>query len=236
MFLQILSPFFKEGTSMIWKKQKSIGMVLCLWLLFFGKLSHAETLNITGTSFFSSQKLGKIELFYDEKGFHVLQNGKLHDVRNYWIDPLLRNIKHEQLKAFLDKGYICVTQLNNKEFSLKAKIRILGGGPITSGILYWATKTLCYGTFAAGAGTAVVLTGGAAAGAVTGGVVAAATTSAGIGAGAVAGGITAAGLAGEAAMVSTSIAASAGGVVGAIAAVETASAAAAAFGMALPLP
>ncbi|MBP9764768.1 hypothetical protein KBD08_00345 [Candidatus Babeliales bacterium] len=101
---------------------------------------------------------------------------------------------------------------------------LIHNGPISGAIGYWFTKTLCYGTAVAAAGTIVVTTGGVA-GAAVGAATAAGTAAAGASTGAaiVAGAISGAGLASEAAVATAAVASTAGGLAGTVAAVETAS-------------
>ncbi len=59
--------------------------------------------------------------------------------------------------------------MEDGEYSLKAKGRMVGGGPILGTIAYWVTKSICYGTAVGAIGATVIGTGGAIGGAVGGG-------------------------------------------------------------------
>src|SRR3990172_4349696 len=83
-------------------------------------VSHLKMLKIKDSSIHAPQRLGKISLFHDEDGFHVLQNNKPHKVKNYWVDPILRTATNKRLESFQNSGYIMVNQMDNGEFSLKA--------------------------------------------------------------------------------------------------------------------
>src|SRR5688572_7327949 len=50
---------------------------------------------------YSETRLGKIELFHDEDGFHVLSDDQLHDIQNCFVDKQLRNISSSDLRKFL---------------------------------------------------------------------------------------------------------------------------------------
>lgn len=145
-----------------------------------------DALRVSRSSLIVPGRLGSVELFHNGDEFQVVSNDEVHSVKRYWVDPLLRNVREKQLKAFLDNGYVSLDQMSDGEYTIKAKVRGLGGGPVTGWIFYVATKGICYGTAAAAAGSAVALTGGAiaaagglvAAGASTGVIAAAGTATA----------------------------------------------------------
>ncbi len=172
-------------------------------------------------------------LIRHKNGFLVIEDGKHHVVQKAFTDPMLRKMNDKQFKEFLKVGYVSLNKMSDNQFILKAKVRGLGGGPISGAIAYWFTKTLCYGTAVAATGTIVVATGGLAGG-VVGGTIAATTASVSTGVTVVAGTIAGAGLTTEAALATTAVVTSAGSITGAIAAVETASAAVGAIFTAIP--
>ncbi len=133
-------------------------------------------LNIDRSSLMVPERLGKLSLVHDEEGFHIVKGDEVHPIKKYWVDKKIRNMKREQLSAFLAGGYLAVSQFNDGDYKIEAKTRGLGGGPVLGWILYTVTKGTCYGTAAAAIGGAVVATGGALAGA---GSVLAASASAG---------------------------------------------------------
>ncbi len=210
---------------------------------------------------FTPEKLGALEVYHSKKGFTVKKDNEKHVIKKCFTDKMVRDITKKQLKSFLDAGYISINQMNDGEYSLQAKGRINGGGPLLGTFAYWVTKSVCYGVGIAAtgaiavgtAGTGVALvTGGAAvagggavvgtigtttaiattAGVVTGG----ATTAAAIGstAGIVAGGLATAGLTGEAAVVTAGVVTSAGGIGATIAGIEALSVAVGSFFGMLP--
>ena len=211
---------------------------LCAVIFLASSVAFAGGLELQESSVFVPHDLGSVSLFHDAKGFHAVKNGSVYDVQTCFTDKQVRNISSKQLRGFLKQGYIAINQMSDGEFSLQAHSRLVGGGPVTASILYWATKSLCYGTAVAAASTAVVVTGGAAAaGALTTVGVTVATGGAGLGAAAVSGAIaTVAGGTALAVEATAGTIVAAGGLVGAVAAVETASLGAFAFGLALPLP
>lgn len=104
---------------------------------------------------FVPDRLGSLELYYNNKGFSVYQDDKKHDIKKYHTDKMLRNINKKQLKGFLKGGYLSLNQMDDGEFSLQAKGRVNGGGPVLGFVAYWITKCLCYGTIGAAVGASI---------------------------------------------------------------------------------
>jgi len=208
------------------------------------------------------ERLGELDLYHSKKGFYVRQDDTKHIIKKCFTDPILRDVTKTQLKSFLTAGYLTINQMDSGEYSVRAKMRLNGGGPILGTIAYWVTKSLCYGTAVAAVGTVTVATGGAlgaavggaaavggtvvtgtaitttaigtTAGVITGGAVTA--TAVTTGAGVVGGAIAGAGLGGQAALVTAGAVTSAGGIAGTIAAVEGLSVAVGTFFGMLPTP
>lgn len=193
--------------------------VLPLLVSFFIPI-HAVMLN--KSKIFSPQSLGELSVVHNDDGFFVENEKGSCRVQNCFADKELRGISEEQLGKLLENGHIAVNQMSDGQYSLHAYRHLNGGGPIFGAIGYWLTKSLCYGTAAAAAGTIVVATGGTV-GAVTGGLVAASTAGLGAGATITAGAIAGAGVAQGAAVATAGVVAGAGGIAGAIAAVEVTS-------------
>jgi len=118
-------------------------------------------------SIFAPQGLGKVKLFHDSKGFHVLHNNEMSYVQPCFMDKAIRNMTPQQVSAFQKIGYFHINQMGNREFSLAFNERVCGGGPIFGAAMYWLTKVVCYGTAAAAVGTTAIATGGAVVGAAT---------------------------------------------------------------------
>jgi hypothetical protein len=101
---------------------------------------------IKSSSIQAPHHLGKLSIFHDDnKGFHVLKDGKKHDVKNYNLDKALQKVKSEKLKKFQKIGFFSINQLENGEFTVKTHVRGKGGGPVLAGFCYWMTKALGYG-------------------------------------------------------------------------------------------
>jgi len=196
---------------------------LSMALLFACNVSaNNELLKLSDSSLMTPSRLGAIALFHGEKGFHVEKDNKHHEVKRYWVDPLLRGAKTKQLKAFLDNGYVFLDQMSDGEYTIKAKVRGLGGGPLLGSLFYALTKTACYGTAVAATGAVVVGTGGLA-GAATGVLAAGTTLGAGSAVTMTAAAIAGAGGTAAAAEVTGAVILASGGFAGAVAAIEATS-------------
>jgi hypothetical protein len=203
---------------------------------FIGMFIFASSLICNPTEikeFFAPSHLGKIELLHEQNAFYVTQDGIRHTVKKLWMDPILRDMASNTLKKFLANGYIQVNKMSDNEFTLKAKGRLFGGGPIAGAIAYWVTKSICYGGAVAAVGGVTVATGGVA-GAAIGGAAATLTLGASAGATIAAGAIAGAGGVATATMATAATVGAAGSIAGAIAAVETASAATGLFFTCIP--
>lgn len=137
---------------------KHILSLLCITSSIFSMqldVVKPNKLHIKSPSLFVPERLGSLELYHNDKGFSIYHDNKKHDVKKYHVDPMLRNINKKQLKGFLKHGYLFVNQMDDGEYSLKAKGRVNGGGPILGMAAYWITKCLCYGTIGAAIGAAI---------------------------------------------------------------------------------
>ena len=226
-------------------------MLLSIALLLLNSLVIAGEVQTQHSPVFIPQHLGKIGLGYENGKFHIEKKGKRIEVKNYDVDPMLRKMNQEQLSKFLAVGSIAVNRMGNKDYTLKAKVRGDGGGPILGQIGYWAFKSVCYGTMAAGTGAVVASTGAGLAPVIGAKAVAIGTNAAlaglgnvggmgAVGATAVATAITEAGLAGEAAVVvaiaATDVAAKTSCMWGVVGLIEGGALAVDAFLTALPTP
>jgi hypothetical protein len=110
-----------------------------------------------------SHTIKNAQLFTHGENFVVAQDNKLSLIKNHDIDPLLKKFGSKNLDRFLKHGYLELNQCTNGDYTLKANVRGVGGGPLTGSFLYWLTKTVCYGGAAAAIGGTVAATGGAAA-------------------------------------------------------------------------
>ncbi len=171
-------------------------------------------------SFYSQEKIGCMRLSCNGNGFFVVKNGKEYKVESSNLDKQLRMMTPEQKILFLKKGHFKIHEIDGNYF-IEASGKLKGGGPVSGAIAYWVTKTLCYGTAVAAAGTAVIATGGV--GAITGAIATAGTLGATAGASVAAGAIAGAGLTGTATVATAGVITGAGSLAAAAAAVETAS-------------
>lgn len=182
----------------------------------------------------AKESLGDLQLFKYQDNFYVAKEGKATLVKPYDVDPLLKKAKTETLvKYFEENGYIQIEQLANKDYILKAKGKILGGGPILASVFYGATKAVCYGTFIAGASATVASTGGGAI-IIAGAGELAAVTGSGLAAVAISSSVTATTVATTVTGAGVAVATTAGGLSAIVAGIETLSVLAGAAGAAIP--
>lgn len=95
--------------------------------------------------------------------FYVIHENKKHTVKKHWNSSLLYKMNDTQLKEFLVNGYITVNKMSNNEFTLKAKVRGLGGGVggATAGVFAGATIVQsAYWGLTGGIGLAATAIGG----------------------------------------------------------------------------
>lgn len=143
--------FFKKIKLFVFTISGFIMQKLCIASLLFlssmvsliSAMEEDSFIKIKRSSLMAPQNLGNIELFHDHDGFHVVINDdERHNLKSYFVDPLLRKVDKKTLKKFQKVGYLSVKQMSNGEFSLTAKARGLGGGPVLAGIFYCATKAI----------------------------------------------------------------------------------------------
>lgn len=102
-----------EEFSMIKRYLYTLKLILFTTMIISGGLSADQ---ISRPDFFIPFKLGDIELYHDECGFHVVKDNVKHDVQNAFLDPELRNISSERLDYFL--GITTRVQLRGKTYIL----------------------------------------------------------------------------------------------------------------------
>jgi hypothetical protein len=112
-------------------------------------LNNHEKIHIKPSSVFVPEKLGSIDLYHGKNGFYIRQNDEKHLIQKCFTDPMIRNMTPKQLKAFQEVGRFEINQMNDGELSLKAKGRVVGGGPVFGTFMYGLTKTVCWGVIAA---------------------------------------------------------------------------------------
>jgi hypothetical protein len=190
------------------------------------------------TNIYAPNHAGNIKLYQRDESFYVSDDNATHCIKSHDIDKTLKKLaKLGVVEKFKSAGYIKINK-HDGSYSLDAKVRGEGGGPILAALAYGVVKVGAYAGMVAmgvGAGAAITAaTGGTAAAPIAAGVVVGAKAALGVTTGvAVAGTVvagTSAGAAlgtGTAALIATS-----GGIAGYLAAVESAALWAGAAGMA----
>lgn len=175
-------------------------MLLFMLLMppIFCSASDIQLLQIPEDSVVARRDLGKAKLLHMDGKFGVVNNNVLFDIHNHNISPDLRDISQEDLGDLLSRGYIKLDRKANHEYTLESHGRLNGGGYYTSRFVYWAVKSVAWGTVGAAAGGVIVSTAPAAIGGSlvleTGATYAATQAGAGYGAGVVYGLLTKLGL------------------------------------------
>ncbi len=152
--------------------KKTLGLLLATSSIFSMQLSQYDASNkrafnhlrVPEHSVFVPKKLGGIDLYHDDAGFHIVKDDKVLPIQKCFIDSPIRNMTKKQLHNYQRYSYFALNQMKEGEYTLKAKHRLQGAGPILGTFMYWLTKTLCYTTAIAGTGVIVGATGGSAAG------------------------------------------------------------------------
>lgn len=146
-------------------------MYLLLPLLLI--VSSVSAMEITSKQgLFVPQKLGSVQLFKTDEGFEIIKDSESIKVKSYDVDPILKNLNKDTIKEFGKIGSIHLNQFNNGDYSLKAKGKINGGGPLTGMIAAWTVRALMYSAAATVAASAVASTSVLATPVVGGGVAA----------------------------------------------------------------
>jgi len=127
-----------------------IGMICLLLVTALSAMESTskftETFNIQ-----KSHKLKQTYLLKTPQGFAVVKNKTVQPIKFHDIDPLLKKLNtNEKLSKFLENGYLSLSQYNNGDYKLTAKVRGLGGGPVTGWLCYLGVKAVCYGITLAG--------------------------------------------------------------------------------------
>jgi hypothetical protein len=80
---------------------------LFVGVIFFNMCSACyspeQIIEFSENEVFIPARLGKLKLYKDVNGFHVINNNKIYDVQSCFCDPLLRTMSFEQLKKFLGR-------------------------------------------------------------------------------------------------------------------------------------
>jgi hypothetical protein len=129
--------------------------LLVLLLVLVSSLNGMEITQKDGL--FVPQKLGSVQLFKTDEGFEIVKDGESIKVKSYDVDPVLKNLNQDNVEEFGKVGSILVNKFDNGEYSLKAKAKIKGGGPLTGMLLGWAVRASMYSAGAAATTSAVAM-------------------------------------------------------------------------------
>jgi hypothetical protein len=88
----------------------------------------AHELEKVSVDVFAPEKLGAVKLYHGDKGFYVNHDNKIHRIQKCFTEKAFRNATKEQIEEFGKAGYFSISKMNDGEFSLKAKGRVIGGG------------------------------------------------------------------------------------------------------------
>lgn len=100
----------------------------------FSYADNGKKMYIQPFSVKAPSKLGELDLYHSKKGFYIRKDDQKKRIQKYDTDPILRNVSRKQLAAFLTDGYLSVNQMDNGDYSLKAKQRLNGSGPLGAAI------------------------------------------------------------------------------------------------------
>jgi len=103
---------------------------MLLFILALLPISLLGSMDISPVNIMAPHTLGAIKLMHQDDVFYVESEGSQHMVPKHQMDPELRKITKKQLEKFLDNGYLSVGKNSANEYTLKAKVRGLGGGPM----------------------------------------------------------------------------------------------------------
>ena len=76
------------------------------------------------------EHLGNVEVTYEDKSFYVTDYEKVETikVKPYDVDKMLRGIDKKKMLNFLKKGYLVIGRSDNGDYTVKANMRLNGGG------------------------------------------------------------------------------------------------------------
>ncbi len=117
---------------------------LSLSLLFISCSYAHQTLVMSPGAFQAPRDLRVQSVLHDEDGFHILRDNIVHPVQRHDVDAKIRNMRQDQLSAFLKSGYLKVNKLSDGSYKIGAHVRGLGGGPVCAWLAYWTTKATAY--------------------------------------------------------------------------------------------
>jgi hypothetical protein len=90
-----------------------------------------------------------LKLYAHQKDLYVKDQDTTYHIEKCDMNPLLREIVNRKaLGKFVGDGYIRINKLQKGKYSLAAKVRGQGGGPVTGLCAMWGTRLAGYGSFA----------------------------------------------------------------------------------------
>ena len=109
------------------------------------EIASSDGIAIPQENLFVPAKLGKIHITYKDSEFYLTKdNSQKFQIQRWNLSKELRGIKEEELRRFLTAGYFSISQLDDESYTLAAKLRLRGGGPILGTIGYWTVKSVGY--------------------------------------------------------------------------------------------
>ena len=92
-----------------------------------------------------------LKLYTNHHDFYVEDENAAYRVEKHNMNPLLRAIaQHKALEKFVGDGYIRINKDDQGTYSLAAKVRGNGGGPVAGACTYWGVKITGYCALIAG--------------------------------------------------------------------------------------
>lgn len=127
---------------------------LLLLFLIISKLSAMELIERKAVS----SKNEAVKLYTNQRDLYVEDENAAYRVKKHNIDPLLNEvIKRQALNEFKkEAGYVRISQLDDGEYTLTAKVRGDGGFLLTGVIVYQTCRVVGYVGLAAGSTSAIV--------------------------------------------------------------------------------
>ncbi len=93
-----------------------------------------QEITFSEDNLFVPKSLGKLAITYKDNEFFVSNGKEKIQIQRWNLSQELRGIKEEQLKGFLNVGYLSLKKQDDNNFSLNANFRLRGGGGIADGM------------------------------------------------------------------------------------------------------
>lgn len=92
---------------------------------------------LTSAQAYVAQRLGVLKVHHHKNDFFVEDDQASHKVQRCFVDKNVRGITKEQLAKFLACGYVSVNKCGEKDYSIKAHPRLVGGGGVGAAVGVW---------------------------------------------------------------------------------------------------